>query len=85
MYFHIPYPLWVFSSALTVFSWDIKEGLSLTDDTESALIRTCIGTVLLYLRDINSYILRTTRCVNKLHFSIWTPGCSLTLKNDLVT
>lgn len=54
MYFHIPYPLWAFSSALTVFSWDIKEGLSLTDDTESALIRTCIGTVLLYLRDINS-------------------------------
>lgn len=57
MYFHIPYPLQAFSSAPTVFNWDIKEGLCLTHDAESALIRTCTGTVPLYLPDVNNYIL----------------------------
>lgn len=58
MYFHIPYPLWAFSSALTVFSWDIKEGLSLTRDAESALIRTSTGTVPSCLPDVNNYTLK---------------------------
>lgn len=57
MYFHIPYPLWAFSSALTVFNWDIKEGLSLAHNAESALIRTCTDIVPLYLPDVNNYIL----------------------------